>query len=463
MGFFHIRSIPGTVWPAIPFPQASLIWNAYQELDRTQWLPAEVLQKFQLQQLNTLLTQCRRQSPYYSRLLQDAEIGDRGVENLAQFRRIPFLTRQLYQTHFADIQARNLPQGMVPIPKPSYTSGTNGVPIKVLNTNLGALWWQAFYLRDLEWAGMDPRGKLASIRLIAMSPADEPRMMQGISTASWNKSCEMLIETGPSHAIDIRLDPRRQLEWLREIRPDYLLSMPTNLELLAGLVEESGGPWPELKMIRTMGEPMSLTQRQRIEAGFNVPVKDIYSTTETGHTASPCPTGQGLHVHSEGTLVELLDADNNPVAPGQTGRIVFTNLHNFIAPFIRYEIMDEVTLAPGPCSCGRGLPLWSRVEGRQYPMLHLADGGKKSSIGIVLGLRKTGGAHQFQMVQRQKDKVLLRVVPDRSWTPEHAERMKQVIHHEFEFPIPVEIEELPYIKRLRGGKLKLIDIDLQEA
>ena len=31
---------------------------------------------------------------------------------MAEFRRLPLLTRELYQTHFADLQARTLPPGM---------------------------------------------------------------------------------------------------------------------------------------------------------------------------------------------------------------------------------------------------------------------------------------------------------------------------------------------------------------
>ena len=98
-----------------------------------------------------------------------------------------------------------------------------------------------------------------------------------------------------------------------------------------------------------------------------MPVKNLYSTTEAGYIASPCPSGTGLHVHSENVIAEVLDERDRPCAPGQTGRLVFTTLHNFLAPFIRYDILDEVTLASEPCPCGRGLPLWTRVEGRRHP------------------------------------------------------------------------------------------------
>jgi phenylacetate-CoA ligase len=461
MAFFQLRSLPGSVWPPVPVAEASQVWAVYQALDRSQWLSPAELEGMQLQQLRALLLHCFHQVPYYRRLLSEAGLATRPLDSLADFRRLPLLTRTLYQTHFADLQARGLPTGMAAAGG-GHTSGTNGVPIRVLKTNRDRLWWNAFFLRDLEWSGLDPRGRLAAIRLLAMSQEELPRALEGAVMPYWTAFFQNLLEMGPAYGIDIRQDPRRQLSWLRSVDPDYLVSLPSNLDLLAGLLQESGQRLPKLRAIQALGEPLPPDARQRIEAGFGVPVKNLYSTTEAGSVASPCPLGHGLHVHAEGVLVEVLDADNQPCQPGQTGRLVFTSLHNFITPFLRYDILDEVTLAPGPCPCGRGLPLWTHVDGRRHPLLHLAGGRRKSSMGITLGVRQVGGCHQFQIVQRAVDHVILRVVPDRTWQPDHAARMRQVVHAECEAPIRVDVEEKTYLERPAGGKLKIALIEMDE-
>jgi phenylacetate-CoA ligase len=461
MGFFHLRSLPGRVWPPVPLPEASMVWAAYQELDRTQWLTPQELEEHQLRQLRALLLHCFHQVPYYRRLLAEAGISSRPISSLDEFRRLPLLTRELYQANFADLQARNLPAGMTP-GDGSYTSGTNGVPIKVLKTDWAALWWNAFYLRDLEWSDLDPRRRLAAIRLLAMTPADLPAALAGRALPAWSRVTELLLENnGPSYGMDIRQDPRRQLQWLRQLRPDYLLSLPSNLDFLASLIQESGQRVPELLAIQAIGEPLPPEVRQRIEAGFGVPVKNLYSTSEAGYIASPCPLGHGLHVHAENVLAEVLDADNRPCQPGETGRLVFTTLHNFLTPFIRYDILDDVTLAAGPCPCGRGLPLWTNVDGRRHPLLVLPDGRRKSSMGITLGIRKVGGCRQFQIVQRARDRVVLRVVPDSTWQPDLAGRMRQVVQEEFETPIRVDVEEKDYLERPPGGKLRVVVIEIE--
>ncbi|HEV3386436.1 MAG TPA: AMP-binding protein [Gemmata sp.] len=460
MSFFHLRPPAGTVWPAVPVAEVSQIWAAYRELDRTQWLGPAEIEESQLRQLGALLTHCYDSVPYYRRLLDEAGLSARSSLSMADYRRLPLLTRELYQANFSDLQARGLPANMIESGS-AFTSGTNGVPIKVLKTNRESLWWSAFFLRDLEWSGLDPRMRLASIRLMAMSHAELPRLLAGVTFPYWTQFLHHLLETGSAYTMDIRQDPRRQLAWLLEINPDYLASLPSNLEFLAGLLVENGQKLTALRTIQSVGESLAPATLERIEKGFGVPVKNLYSTTETGYLASPCPLGNGLHVHAENVLAEVLDADNIPCLPGQTGRLVLTCLHNYLTPFLRYDILDDVTLAPGPCPCGRGLPLWTRVDGRRHPLLHLPGGGRKSVTGIVLGVRQVGGIHQFQFIQRQVDHAILRIVPDRTWQPDLADRMRQVIQAELEAPVRVDIELKENLERPPGGKLKLAIIELE--
>jgi phenylacetate-CoA ligase len=424
--FFHLRERPGAAWPRVPAAEVAQVWAAYRELDRTQWLTPARIASLQLSQLRSLLAHCAANVPYYRDVMKSAGLADRPIENLEELGRIPIMTRRTFQEQAAELKARSLPDGMIETWN-GYTSGTNGVPIHVHKTDRDGLWWNALFLRDLEWSGIDPRGRLASIRLLTKDAERLPRALKGGRSPYWSRVVGTLLGTGPSYAMDIRQDPRKQLAWLREVRPHFLVSYPSNLEHLAGLLAESGLGLPGLRVIQAIGEPLPDDVRGRIESGFGVPVRNLYSTTEGGYMASPCPSGAGLHLHAESILAEVLDANDRPCRPGQTGRLVFTSLHSLLCPFIRYDIMDEVTLAHGPCGCGRGLPLLTAVDGRRVPLLLRHDGGHTSSLGLVLGVRQVGGVHQFQIVQAAPDRTIIRVVPSLAWGPDHAERIRRVV------------------------------------
>jgi phenylacetate-CoA ligase len=408
-----------------------------------------------------LLQHCYHQVPYYRRLLSEAGIGARPIESLDEFLRIPLLTREQVHSHPDELCAKSLPEGMVAT-SIQGTSGTNGVPIKVLQTNRVNLWWFAFYLRDLEWSDIDPRRRLAAIRFLRSGGKEVPGSMDGLTLPCWIASLDPLVETGRSYALDIRSDPRKQLAWLRRIDADYLLSMPSNLEFLASLLSESGQPLPALRAIQAIGETLTDAARERIENGFGVPVRNCYSASEAGYIASPCPLGHGLHVHSENVLLEVLDENNVACGPGETGRAVLTVLHNYRKPFVRYDILDDVTLGAGPCPCGRGLPLLSHVSGRQHPLFFLPNGRRKIVTGLYLDVKKVGGLHQMQLIQRAVDHIILRIVRDQTWTEEHAVRMRSIIHQEFGEPIRVDVETPDRLELPPGGKLKRIVIEVQE-
>jgi phenylacetate-CoA ligase len=453
MPFFHLRAVPGNSWPALPDGKLSQVWAAYQALDRTQWLEPAALERQQLTQVRTLLAHAVNQVPYYRQRFAEAGIFPGSIQTMDDFRRIPLLSRATYQERFADLAAAVLPAGTTAGGE-THTSGSSGVPVTVLQTNMVLLWWFAFLLRDLEWCGFEPSGTLASIRTSDKTGAELERWRHGILSSCWLPALETLIETGPAYTMDIQQDHTKQLHWLRSIAPDYLLTFPSNLEVLARLLRQQGEPVPRLRAIQTISEPLTDEARARIEAAFGVPVKNTYSCCEAGYLASPCPEGHGLHVHSENVILEVLDAAGRPCAPNQTGRVVVTALHNFRAPFIRYQLDDAVVLGAARCPCGRGLPLLARVDGKQRVMFRLAGGRLKSSSPLADLLEGLGGHRQHQVIQRALDHVVVRLVIDRTWTGEHGQRLRRLIQEFFEAPVRVDMQVEEQLRPPASGKLQ---------
>lgn len=450
--FFKLRTIPGNAWPPLPDGTVTQLWLAYQGLERSQWLEPEAIVQGQLEQVRLLLTHCVQHVPYYRDLLAQAGLVPQDIRSLEDFRRIPVLQRQSYQQHLADLEARSLPGGTVAT-SINRTSGTTGVPVNVLQTNMTHIWWLAYYMRDIQWCGFNPRGNLASLRTVyGLTPEQEKEFLEGWSSSTWNPQLDKLFESGKAHSMDLHQDAQRQLDWLRRIAPDYLQSYPSNLDFLGGLLRERGERLPSIKVIQTFAENLAPEVEKRIAEAFGVPVKNLYSCCEAGYVASPCPDGEGLHVHAENVILEVLDDKDQPCAPGQTGRIVLTTLHNFRGPFIRYEILDEATVGER-CPCGRGLPLLKRVWGKRRPLFRLPDGRVKSSVQLVADLHQFEEVRQHQIVQKAVDHVLVRVVPNPGWSEAHAEQIRKAFEAFFEAPIRTEVQVVERLELPASGKL----------
>ena len=450
---FSLRSAAGHRWPSLPDRGLSQVWCAYLALDSTQWLGAAELESQQLFQLRALLDHCQQHVPYYRQLFAERGIHCESIRSMDDLRQIPLLPRQTCQTHFDRLCADQLPPGTVALDE-DKTSGTSGVPVRVLKTNMFYIWWLALYLRDLEWSNLRPNGTMASIRATLASGAEFERLLIGQRMPCWNPVLEPLLETGPLYGMDIRQAPDRQLEWLEEINPDYLLSHTSNLELLAGMLLDKPRRFPRLSAVQAISETLTDAARSKIEAAFQAPVKNLYSCAEAGYVASPCPAGLGLHVHAENVILEILDDADQPCKSGETGRVVLTVLHNFRTPFIRYEVGDMASLSSAPCPCGRGLPLLTRVQGKARPHFKLAGNRLKHSSGLVHAITTVGVHHQHQVIQKSLDHVIVRIVPSSTWTANHNEQLIQTVRAFFESPVRVQLEVKDRLELLPGGKLQ---------
>jgi phenylacetate-CoA ligase len=429
------------------------VWSAYQALGLTQWLSPPELEQRQLAQARHLLSHCGRHVPYYAELLESHGIDPESIRSLDDFRRIPILSRRTFQERFEDMRAVRLPEGVVALGEDG-TSGSCGAPVRVLKTSVFYVWWLACHLRGLEWGGIDPLGSMAAIRPTLTAGTELERFRGGVRLPCWEPALDPLIETGPLYVMDISQCPRRQIEWLAEAAPDYLLSHASNLEMLASLLRESPVRPLRLRAVLSISETMTDDARAAVEAAFGAPVRNIYSSAEAGYLASPCPEGHGLHIHAENVLLEVLDEDGRPCPPGQSGRVVLTHLHGLLTPFVRYDIGDVVTPGAGPCLCGRGLPLLAEVEGKERPFFRLADGGVRHSSALVHALSAVGGHHQHQAVQKSVGHFVIRLVPSGGWTAGHEEKIRAAVIDLLGAPARVDVEVRERLDLPPGGKLR---------
>ena len=159
------------------------------------------------------------------------------------------------------------------------------------------------------------------------------------------------------------------------------------------------------------------------------------------------------HVQSEGLVVEVLDDDGMPCAPGRVGRVVVTTLHNFAMPLVRYEIGDYAE--PGePCACGRGLPVLRRILGRVRNTLVTADGRRYWPIFSTRKLVDVAPILQHQFVQKEYDLIEVKLVTAVPLGPEQEAQMRRHILSQVPSGMRLRFTYTDTIPRNAGGKFE---------
>jgi phenylacetate-CoA ligase len=320
------------------------------------------------------------------------------------------------------------------------TSGSIGEPLRVFGTRLDSMFWLAQTLRDHLWHRRDLAGKLCAIRS-RTNDSEQP---------SWGPATDALFDTGPRAILNIRADTAHQLEWLQQHDPAYLLSHPTNLRELARLALKEGIKLPQLREVRCFGETLPPDLRALCREAWGAKVTDVYSAEEVGYIALQCPEHEHYHLQSEHLLIEVLDDRGKPCGAGEIGRVVVTTLHNFAMPLIRYVLSDYAEVG-APCSCGRGLPVLTRILGRSRNMLTLPDGRRVWPTFPAMRY-SAASIRQLQIIQHTRETIEARFVAERELRAEEEQALVAAIHEAFGYPFAVTLTPVPEIARSPGMK-----------
>jgi len=402
-------AIPGMVWPAMADGRGAQLLALLLQFEQAERWPADLLLQRQLQQLTMVIDHAWRTVPWYRERLAAAGWRDGTPLTPSALRALPLLTRRDIQSAGAALRSNAIPPQFGATHE-NRTSGSSGEPVLVLRTALDALMWQANTLRDHEWHGRDQSLKLAAIRALAPGVAEPPL---GSTASGWGAASEAVRVTGPAALLSLNADVAVQAAWIESHAPGYLLTYPSNLAALLEHFERTGVRLPGLQAVLTVAESVAPALRERCLEVLGVGIEDVYSSQELGYIALQCPVSGQYHVMAESVLVEVLDAAGNPCAPGETGRLVISSLHNFAMPLIRYELRDHATVGE-PCACGRTLPTLKRIAGRERNMVRLPGGGLRwPNIGL-LPYRDVAPVRRFQMIQHSLEEVEVRLVADRA-------------------------------------------------
>ena len=338
------------------------------------------------------------------------------------------------------------------------TSGSSGRKGLFVYDRTGWRSIVSFSMRQGRRFGMTPSIPRRRFAMVGGAAVMHMSRQSGASLGGINRTISL--------SITMPLD--RLVATLNEFQPEFMNVYPS---IGVRLAEEqvAGRLRLSLEGLSTSSELCTPDVAERLVAAFGTPPMDLYATTE-GAWALQCEHREGHHLLEDAAIIENVDADNRPVAPGEQGaKLLVTNLVNRVQPIIRLELPDVVTMEPEPCPCGSCLTRIRGIEGRTDDVIKLPGlgGGDVTLLPIEFAVvTREPGVREFQVVQ-EGPVLRIRLVPANGAGAALEERVAGAVNARLaqmgaDVP-PVRIERVDELPRTAGGKLQIVVADRAAA
>ena len=282
------------------------------------------------------------------------------MEHDGWFEKLPIITKDHLRNHFEEFTPQHLKQ----FRKISTTGGSTGVPTKCGYD--GRIPEEVYSWRLQSWYGVNPWD-------------DHAYVWRDTRTTKIAKLKNALLWWPTKH---LKLDASfiteeaivAFLKNFNRIKPTLLQGYVGAVCQVAQYVLEHQIRLHVPKFVWATSAPLSPVQRKVLETAFHAPVCDQYGSCEIRWIAQQCPQSPGLHVNIDHVHLEFVDDNNQPVAIGEYGKTLLTNLEDYVFPMIRYENGDRGRWLNQTCPCGCALPLIDSVKGRESESFVLPSG-----------------------------------------------------------------------------------------
>ena len=315
----------------------------------------------QQQKLQELLAYVAQNSPFYKEVFAKHNIDIARIKSVADLAVIPPTTKD-------DLQQRNNDFLCVPIDEVieyTSTSGTLGNPVTIALTenDLQRLAYNEFSSFSCADGTKDDTYQL-------MLTLDR-QFMAGIAYyMGIRKLGAGIIRLGPGV-------PSLQWETIKRLKPTAIVAVPSFILKLIQYAKDTGIDIHEtsVKKAICIGENIRHTDfslnilGKKITEAWDIKLYSTYASTEMQTAFTECGEGKGGHYQPDLVIVELLDENNQQVAPGTPGEVTITTLGVEGMPLLRYKTGDMCMYFDEPCACGRTSLRLSSIMGRKKQMI----------------------------------------------------------------------------------------------
>jgi phenylacetate-CoA ligase len=334
---------------------------------RLEW-SRERIERYRDQRLRAVFTYARERSPFHARQLQSVDPSSASVPDLAS---LPMMTKQDAQEHWdaivtaSDLTRAGAERVLAEQHWFSYTPGDRQVFSSGGSSGVRGVYvwdWQFFVsVACLAWrvqAREEWRGPPAPARLAVLEAGVPPHASTPLFDVPTTAAMETFVIPAGAPFDEV-------LAAVSAAPPTHLVGYASVVGRLARATLAGELPLRPVR-VSTNSEPLLDEDRQAIREAWNVPVHNLWGSTEIGVQAVGCGVGEGLHVCEDEVVLERVDDDGVPVSADEpAARTLATGLANRTFPFIRYDLGDQVEWLSGPCACGSAFARVAEIGGRR--------------------------------------------------------------------------------------------------
>ncbi len=378
------------------------VFRRFYGYQKLQWSESIELKKRQTKKLSSLLEHAFDVIPFYKKIKNNVDLNLIDSDPWKALSLMPIVTKSQIIGQLDEFY-KDIGRGIIK----NTTGGSTGQPVTFFQDGTFKADTFATTMLFYEWAGRYP-----GARMVKLWGAE-----RDLVTGAYGLKQKLTDLIGNRVTLNaFKLSPDRMKEYVIELNRSRARSVEGYAESLyefAKFIKKNGLELTPLISIISSAGTLHPHMREMIEEVFQAPVYDRYGSREAGNMAAECKHHSGLHIFGETTILEVVDNDGDPVAEGEEGEILVTNLSNYTMPLIRYQIGDRAVLGAKQCACGRPYPLLKKIVGRTGASFQTKEGGVVSPeffIHLLGVMQNDGTIGKFQVVQKSFDHVIVRLV-----------------------------------------------------
>ncbi len=322
--------------------QIEALWERYDtDRDGFDFLPDDERDKQTLARLKRIVGIVREKSPLLSERYKGITF-----DSFESFRKLPLLKGEDYKKYLPPtgdgLLCGEIKGGFI-----FSSGGTTGTPKSVYRTVEEQHFNTVRLGKGLRLSVFDKDDRVANLLFAGNMWA---------SFVSYNQALEhtgcTILPIGGNHPMETIVHN------LTFFKANAIISIPSVLLSLAEYVQTHNIDL-KIEKVSVGGEHLFKESREYLKKvlGVRKIASTGYTTNDTGAIGYQCEhlVGTSLHhVHEDLHYVEILDPETDqPVRPGETGKIVVTNLQRILMPTVRYEVGDLCRWVEMKCKCGR--------------------------------------------------------------------------------------------------------------